>query len=245
MGVSCAVLMAALASHGQEADPDFDPLGEINDLPKMVRVQVEWIEMAHPTLTKLMREHRKSANDGDLRDACAKLVEGGEATVLETAMVLARPGQKATSESIEEYMYPTEYEPAICPGNSDLVNVDVEASDLATPPTPTAFETRNLGTTLEVEPNLGSNDKVIDLRFAPEIVYHVKNEVWLEWRNKRATMNVTTPTMYSLRLSTAVSMMGGEYLMVAAQSPKGVDKVPDHTRKLMVFVKCDVLTVGR
>ena len=39
-----------------------------------------------------------------------------------------------------------------------------------TPANPTAFETRNIGVTLEIEPNVGANDYVIDLRFAPEIV---------------------------------------------------------------------------
>ena len=39
-----------------------------------------------------------------------------------------------------------------------------------TPATPTAFETRNTGVTLEIEPTIGENDFVIDLRFVPEIV---------------------------------------------------------------------------
>jgi len=39
-----------------------------------------------------------------------------------------------------------------------------------TPATPTAFETRNTGVTLEIEPTIGENNYTIDLRFAPEIV---------------------------------------------------------------------------
>ncbi len=39
-----------------------------------------------------------------------------------------------------------------------------------TPATPTAFETKNTGVTLEIEPTIGENDFVIDLRFLPEIV---------------------------------------------------------------------------
>ncbi len=39
-----------------------------------------------------------------------------------------------------------------------------------TPATPTAFDTRNTGVTLEIEPTIGENDFVIDLRFVPEIV---------------------------------------------------------------------------
>jgi len=39
-----------------------------------------------------------------------------------------------------------------------------------TPATPTAFETRNTGVTLEIEPTIGENNYTIDLRFAPELV---------------------------------------------------------------------------
>ena len=35
---------------------------------------------------------------------------------------------------------------------------------------PTAFETRNTGVTLEVEPNISENDYVINLKILPEIV---------------------------------------------------------------------------
>ena len=38
------------------------------------------------------------------------------------------------------------------------------------PANPTAFETRNTGVTLEIEPNFGDDDFMIDLRFIPEIV---------------------------------------------------------------------------
>ena len=38
------------------------------------------------------------------------------------------------------------------------------------PANPTAFETRNTGVTLEIEPTIGENDFMINLRFVPEIV---------------------------------------------------------------------------
>jgi general secretion pathway protein D len=92
--------------------------------------------------------------------------------------VTAKSGQKATIEIIREFIYPTEYEPPELPntvgatgglgggglggGSSGLFPV--------TPATPTAFETRNTGVTLEIEPTIADNNFVIDLRFAPEIV---------------------------------------------------------------------------
>ena len=99
------------------------------------------------------------------------------ADMMTAPSVTARSGQKAKIEVIREFIYPTEYEPPEIPqsvgnnggqqgpnGGSGGGNVPV------TPATPTAFETRNTGVTLEIEPTIGENDFMIDLRFVPEIV---------------------------------------------------------------------------
>ena len=90
--------------------------------------------------------------------------------------VTARSGQKATIEVIREFIYPTEYDPPEVPssvgggvgggGDGDSAPTFVPV----TPATPTAFETKNTGVTLEIEPTIGENDFVIDIRFLPEIV---------------------------------------------------------------------------
>jgi hypothetical protein len=53
------------------------------------------------------------------------------------------------------------------------------------------------------------------------------------------------PIMYSLRINTSVTLAAGKPTMVAALSPKDEKGFPDFKRKLMVFVKADVLTTGR
>ena len=40
---------------------------------------------------------------------------------------------------------------------------------MATPASPSAWATRNLGITLEIEPTIGENDFLVDLRFVPQI----------------------------------------------------------------------------
>lgn len=242
----CALMAACLNAPGQANDDPFadGPNDRRADLPKMIRVQVEWVEMEHTTMTKLMAGNRVSANDGDLRRACRVLEEEGEATVLETAIVLARPGQKAVVESIQEYIYPTEFSPAELPNDVSISGPGGEGVDVATPTTPTAFETRNLGTTLEVEPNVGADDRVIDLRLSPEIAYHVGDTVWSEWEGKRGDASVKMPKIYSLRVSTGVTLLDGQYLMMAVQSPKDEEGNADFGKKLMIFVRCNVLAAG-
>ena len=98
--------------------------------------------------------------------------------VMTAPSVMARPGESATIEIIREFIYPTEYEPPELPnqvggsfGGGGLGGgLSGGGSFPVTPATPTTFETRKTGVILEIEPNVGANDSVIDLQFAPEIV---------------------------------------------------------------------------
>ncbi len=96
--------------------------------------------------------------------------------VMTAPSVMARPGDKATIEIIREFIYPTEYEPPELPNSVGTTGGTTGGTGTTagifpvTPATPTSFDTRNTGVILEIEPNVGANDSVIDLRFAPEIV---------------------------------------------------------------------------
>ena len=252
-GIAAAGCWLALTImlQAQTGTPEYDPLGEYDELPKQIRVQVEFILVSHEQLTELTFGDKVPANDVELRKRAGQLVKEGKAAILETMLCTTRSGQKASSESVEEFIYPTEYEPAALPENVHLKKEeDAEVAkkvrrDLATGPTPTAFETRNLGSTLEIEPTLSSDNKIIDLRFVPEIVYHVGNQTWAEWKGKHGNAPVRMPTFYALRINTSVTLANGQPMLAAALSPKNEDGFPDFTRKLMVFVKADVITTGR
>lgn len=242
-------LLPALAAVGFWVGPDTLAIAQ-NEVPRQVRVQVEFIDVPHEQFTELTFGTKPPTNDGELRQQLALLVASGKATVVETMLCTARSGQKATSESIEELIYPTEYEPAelaSCPtttDNGEAVKTPSKIRDSATGPTPTAFDTRNVGATLEIEPTLSSDDKYIDLRFIPEIVYHVGNEVWAEWKGEHGNSPIQMPTFYAIRLNTSVTLANGKYMMTAALTPKNKEGASDFTRKLMVFVKADVITSG-
>jgi len=116
-------------------------------------------------------------SDGDVKMIMRGLSQKKGTDLMTAPSVTAKSGQKATIEIIREFIYPTEYEPPELPnsvgqtsGNSIVGGGNSGGSFPVTPATPTAFETRNTGVTLEIEPTIGENDFVIDLRFVPEIV---------------------------------------------------------------------------
>ena len=115
-------------------------------------------------------------SDGDLKMIMRGLAQKKGSDLMTAPSVTAKSGQKATIEIIREFIYPTEYEPPELPNSvgqtsgSSIVGGAGGGSFPVTPATPTAFDTRNTGVTLEIEPTIGDNDFVIDLRFVPEIV---------------------------------------------------------------------------
>lgn len=95
--------------------------------------------------------------------------------LLSAPSVLARSGQRAKVEVIREFIYPTEYDPPEIPnqigGGTTLGGGGGGVSSFpVTPATPAAFETRNTGVTLEVDPVIGGDDFTIDLNLSPEVV---------------------------------------------------------------------------
>ena len=91
--------------------------------------------------------------------------------------VTTKSGIKATIKVIREFPYPTEFNPPQVPppdsqqsGGSQGAGGIVVTSGMVTPSTPSAFEKRDLGVSLEVEPQVGADNYTIDLSLSPEVV---------------------------------------------------------------------------
>jgi general secretion pathway protein D len=107
--------------------------------------------------------------------------------LLSAPKVTTKSGQRAVIEIIREFRYPTEFDPPQIPqnfGNTGigggvttinpltglLSSSGSQGSFPVTPTTPTAFETRNTGVTLEVEPTVGPDGYTVDLNLVPQDV---------------------------------------------------------------------------
>ena len=92
-------LILTLATSAQEPTNTFDPLGKNLNLPRMIRVMVEFIELPLPELSRLLAEPQTSANDNDLRIATGALIEAGTAKQVETQLIIAVPAKLALSKA--------------------------------------------------------------------------------------------------------------------------------------------------
>ncbi|MCG8602358.1 MAG: hypothetical protein MI807_19595 [Verrucomicrobiales bacterium] len=243
------LLLSAPPVHGQEGD-EFNPLGRdipIEQMERQLRIQLEWIEMSHETMTEMLEDEsgmevdgRLSGNAGPLRESVKELIDEKDARILETAIVTARSGQRAKVESIAEFIYPTEYDPP-----STVTGTEAKSPRIRLAPQATAFETRNLGMTLEVDPVLGADDRTIDLNLAPEIVYLVDQENYGSFDGDDHEVEVVMPTFYTMKTTTQITMIDGQYTFLGAHSPFNEDTLRmDSERKVLLFLKTDIVYVG-
>lgn len=79
--------------------------------------------------------------------------------------VTTKSGVKAVAEITREVIYPTEFDPPQLPQNNRLIATNL----IATPTTPTAFETRKTGIIVEVEPVISEDGKSVEVTIAPEL----------------------------------------------------------------------------
>lgn len=240
-----ASLFATLITHSQTTKTEEDPLAEIQEqLPRLIRVSAEFIEMPEATYTNLISKARTSSNDTDLRAACAKLVAQGEAGILESLSVNALPGQSTTSESISEFIYPTEFEPGEVPSQIDGESTTPQAA-FGTPPSPSSFDTKNLGSTFEVEAAIDFENPFIELRLSPSIHWHVGSVNWGADVSSGPAGPIEMPIFYSLSCRTGAVVLDGKPTLIATLSPKNDKGFTDFSRKVMLFVRADILTVGK
>jgi general secretion pathway protein D len=196
--------------------------------------------------------------------------------LLSAPRVTTKSGQRAVIEIVREFRYPTQFEPPQIPqtfNNDNDVNQSSFFNPLTglpglggggavggntggfpvTPTTPTAFETRNTGVTLEVEPVVGPDGVTIDLNLVPQVV---EFEGFINYGSPiqststnllgQPVTNVITPNIinqpiFSARkVTTSVSVWDGQTVVLGGLMREDVQKTEDKTPILG-----DIPLVGR
>jgi hypothetical protein len=213
---------------------------------RLVRVQVEFVEVPNEVLTDLLLEFPQPTCDSTpLRRKLHEMAGKGEAKVIDTLMVTARGGEKATVESIDEFIYPTEYEPMEIPTNVPEPQRDSDVlRSMETFTVPTSFETRHLGSTLEIAVDVDESGRFVELNYAPELVWHTGETLWCKHTDSLGNDSlVQMPRIYNISVNSALDCISGQNTLVAVTSPKDEEGKVDRSRKVLVFVKCDVMDV--
>jgi len=173
--------------------------------------------------------------------------------ILSAPRVTTKSGQRAVIEIVREFRYPTQFQPPQIPqtfrgGDTFSQNPLTGASSGSTgafpvtPTTPTAFETRNTGVTLEVEPVVGPDDFTIDLNLVPQVVEFegfinygspiqtVSTNLLGVAQTTVLTPNVINQPIFSTRkITTSVSVWDGQTVVLGGLIREDVQKTEDRT----------------
>lgn len=191
--------------------------------------------------------------------------------LLSAPRVTTKSGQKAVIEIIREFIYPTQFQPPQIPSNfrtgdsissgvlnplTGVITGNTSSSSGAfpvTPTTPTAFEKRNTGVTLDVEPTIGPDGFTIDLTLSPQVVDFdgfinygspiTTTAPGVLGTTQRVTLtdNVINQPIFSVRkVTTSVSVYDGSTVILGGLTREDVQKVNDK-----VPVLGDIPLVGR
>jgi general secretion pathway protein D len=179
--------------------------------------------------------------------------------LLSAPRVTTKSGQRAVIEIVREFRYPTQFEPPQIPQTVGSVTTRSDTGGIiplggassvpVTPTTPTHFETRNTGVTLEVEPVVGPDGVTIDLNLVPQVVefegfinygspilapsssfLNTVTGGLISSPQSVLTPNVINQPIFSTRkVTTSVSVWDGQTVVLGGLMREDVQKTEDRT----------------
>jgi hypothetical protein len=208
--------------------------------PTDVMVLAEFIEVSQQQLTALMGDPVLVRNGTKLRERLQVMIKAGEAVIIETAAVRVKRAARANAVSCREWIYATEYEPPILPGNfggQRGLSGKAEVGHAGVPQIPTAFETKYVGSSLEAEVVVSADGRSIELEWACGLVSLQKINSFGKRRAPAGhEFDVLMPEFASMEPRGRIDVPDGGYVLAALGKR---DAAKD--AHLLVMIRCDVL----
>lgn len=214
---------------------------------KQLTVLAEWIEADTATVSDLLAKFPAASDSPPLREVLEPMLLDGRASLLESAALPVRGGQRSKVESVTEFPYPIEFDPPHGPGQSIEKTpppppVDKKPPYATLPKYPKvapvmlpAFATKNLGTTMEVEATVGEGGGVIDLNLQPELIFNLGTESFGQGVSecKQPRFQTMKTTVQLLAVPNAPALIG----TFDAPLQEGKPLPTVRTRKVLLFVR--------
>ncbi len=219
-GTPAAVKTPAENSEAESEPEESEPVNisicyEAFSLPLAMAADLQRQNLSDPALyTKLISELGKES----VRQEILQIVRG-------------RSGERAASESISEHVYPVEYGPAKIDNNEDAAKPNSEPATVGVGVYATTYETRNIGTTLEVEPIMGDDRRIVDLRLLPQLVTLAGYSNW----ETPSSPGVKMPDFEKQAVDTAVTVMVDKPFLLGTSSRPPSSKVDSDSANRIWF----------
>ncbi len=208
-----------------------------------VQVTAHWIEMPQENLTSLLSG--ETAGD-KLFEAARKMVREQKAKAFDTSVQRLRTGEKALAESTVEIISPTEPEP---PEGGPMPTKQTDVASKVNLPPPLrlpvagpAFETRNVGLSSEIEA-VADAEGWMRIRLRMEHSFYPRDLAMDDpWADRLGNRNaIKRPLFVSLKQESAHELVSGKWSFVGTQSAHDPDGTINPDRKILLFLRADVL----
>lgn len=170
-----------------------------------VRVEVLMVDMPQAKALALLPDLRDS---GKIDGAVAQVltaIDHNEATLVGYPVIETVDGQRAVSETVIEQRYPTEYRPPNIPMRPGPPPPPSSPGPCKPPipdvATPTAFEARNVGVTVELEPHVLQNGDWIRLSLVPQRTVFLNFETFVDV--------VGQPKFFTAKITSTITLRNG------------------------------------
>lgn len=204
-----------------------------------LRMTTQVIEVPHATLTEWTSGPALSG--GEMHRAAMERVREGEARVVDTTVLTGRSGERFGSESIAEMIYPTDADYGSMPISLPAGKLG-EATLSGFPRwfrySPTAFETRHTGATLELSPMAGEG--LVELGVSLEMVRFDSFTQWGIFRDTFGDASNRFPRFGQQSLHFAATLAAGHFEWIGTLSPEPL-AVPAMEKRCLVFMRVEIL----
>ena len=223
-----ALLLLASTSFAEESAKESKLVGTPEAKARQVQISATWV--AYPPArveAALSASPTAVLGQAELR----KLFAEGEKRILHAQTVVTLSGINAVAESVEEIIYPTEFDVA----ENDISVVGgppPEALERYVTPfqIPGAFETREIGAIFNVTPTVNADNETINLALLPQIT---ELERWIEYGrdvslplHDNLPVHMPQPVFRSHNVTTSLSLKSGATLALSGgRDPKSREYV--------------------
>ena len=209
-----------------------DPPDNDKPLPDDIPLTMRMIQVDHFQLSDWLQQRDLNSADKELNQAVESWLKDGSAKIIRTLSGEVQKGVKSHIEDIKPLEYPTEYKPG-----ERVPTTDGKPSQLEFA-TPTSFESRHVGSSMQSELTTDENGLLMQLSL--ERVIHGGDTVHHRiLRDGKWEPNITFPRFSTNSWVTVLRPGRGEWTLVGSGGAfaEDSDVDPDHT--VLAFIKVD------
>ena len=228
----------ALSASGLNAEPgdksEAKTTKQQDTEKQAVGLLFEWIELDHRQANKLIRKYATQLDANALREVLETMLDEKKADLVETAYLVTDKGSEAQVTSVDEVLYPTEYD---APEIPQKIHKDMPLDQIPIgPANPTAFDVRNVGTTVTAAVTVNRSG-AINLNLSPEIVRHLGNKTIGDPKTLHAALaHVYQPDFYVMSLATQLTLDNGKHCLISLFTPAG-----KKDKRVMLIARAKIL----